>query len=469
MAPAKPMVDPPMPQIPIPPIPIPRTAETLTADTALARFIHAPPALPDAVRAAGRRSLLNMVGCAIGGAGEDAVDQLVALLPAFGGPGTCTLIGRRERADALWAAYINAAAANIFDYDDTHVPTVIHPSAPVGAALLALAETHPTSGAALVGAFVLGAEVTCRLGLALHPGHYGRGWHITSTCGAFGAALACGRVLGLTQDQLIAAMGHALAQNSGSVETLGTMSKSLSVGLAARSGLMAALLAAQGFTGPDAPVSGPRGFLRLHADRPDVAALTDGLGQRWEILNNTFKPFPCGVVLNPVIEGCLALHAAGIPGRITAVELTGHPLLRQRTDRPGVTSGRLSQVSAQHAVAVTLLQGRADLWAFSDAAVALPALRALGDRVSFRDDPAMGIEAAMIRLTLEGGQILTRRVEAAAGGLARPMTDAALAQKFRGQIAFRGLAMDAGPLIAALTDIGDAPDATAFLPLTRQE
>ncbi|MGA0541374.1 MmgE/PrpD family protein [Neotabrizicola sp. VNH66] len=438
-------------------------------EVALTRFVTDPPPLPEDVRAAGRRSLLNMVGCAIGGAGEAAVDHLAALLPAFGGPATCTLIGRRERADALWAAHINAAAANIFDYDDTHIPTVIHPSAPVGAAVLALAELRPVSGAALLEAFVLGVEVTCRLGLALHPGHYTRGWHITSTCGAFGAALACGRLLGLTAAQMVDALGHALAQNGGSVETLGTMSKSLSVGQAARAGLMGALLAEQGFTGPAAPLSGERGFLRLHSDAPDTDALTGDLGTRWEILKNTFKPYPCGVVLNPVLEACLALHAKGIKGEIAAVELTGPPLLRQRTDRPGVTSGRQSQVSAQHGVAVALLKGRADLWAFSDAAVALPELRALGPKLSFRDNPARSVESAEVRVTLTDGRVLSQRVEAAKGGLTHPMSDDNLADKLCGQIAWRGLPFQAAALIHALTDIENAPDAATFLSLTRAE
>lgn len=444
----------------------------MPVEQAVAAFVHAPPALAEEVRRAGRRSLLNMVGCVIGGAGEPAIDHMAALLPAFSGPPTCGLIGRAERGDMLWAAQIGAAAANIFDFDDTHVPTVIHPSAPVGAAVLALAEARsaegrPVSGAALVEAFVLGVEITCRLGNVLHPGHYARGWHITSTCGIFGAALACGRLMGLAPAGLVDAMGHALAQGAGSVETLGTMSKSLSVGQAARGGLLAALLAAKGYTGPPAPLTGARGFFALHSDAPDLARM-EGLGQDWEILRNTFKPYPCGVVLNPVIEACLALHRQGIdPATIAGVELIGPPLLRQRTDRPGVTSGRLAQVSAQHAVAVALLRGRADLAAFSDASVADPELRAFGARLRFTDDPSLSVEAAGVRLHLADGRILARRVEAAKGGLAHPLSDAELAAKLRAQIAGRRLSLRSEDLIAALNDIEAALDAAAFLPLTR--
>ncbi|ATN36614.1 hypothetical protein ACO34A_22765 (plasmid) [Rhizobium sp. ACO-34A] len=440
----------------------------------VAAFVHAPPAMPDTVILAGRRSLLNMVGTAIGGSGEAAIDKLAALLPAFSGPATHTLIGRPEQADMLWAAYINAASANIFDFDDTHIPTVIHPSAPVGPAVLALAETlaaqgRPVDGRALIEAFVLGAEVTCRLGNALHPVHYARGWHITSTCGVFGAAMAAGRLLGLSPSQLIDALGHALAQGAGSVETLGTMSKSLSVGQVARGGLMAALLAADGYTGPKKPLEGKRGFLALHSDIPDYAAITGGLGSRWEILNNTFKPYPCGVVLNPVIEACLALHAKRDfdTADIVSIELTGHPLLRQRTDRPGVTSGRLAQVSAQHAVAFSLLHGKADLAAFSDEAVADPDVRALGEKLAFCDDAAFALDAVQIRIRLIDGREILHAVTAANGGLGHPMSDVDLAGKFRNQIAWRGLRLDGDALIADLENLQNAVDGAAFLRATQ--
>ena len=443
------------------------------AEDILADFIAAPPALPEVVRAAGRRSLLNIVGTAIGGSGETAIDLQVELLAASGA-GPASLIGRRERSDMLSAAFINAASANIFDFDDTHIPTVVHPSAPVAPALLALAEARraegkPVSGKALLEAFILGVEVTCRLGKAAGATHYSRGWHITSTSGVFGAALACGRLLRLPHKALVDALGNALAQCSGSVETLGTMAKSLSVGQAARGGLMAALLAGRGYNGPAHPLEGAHGLFALYCDDPQPSELTDGLGENWEILNNTFKPYPCGVVLNPVIEACLALHADGgfDPGEIVAVELTGHPLLRRRTDRPGVTSGRLAQVSAQHAVAAGLLRGKADLDSFSDAWVGDPELRGFGEKLRFTDDPSFALESARLTLKLAGGREIMRTVDAAKGGLARPMSDADLAGKLAAQTAWRKLDLPVENLIGAIQDIDSAADGTAFMALTR--
>lgn len=448
---------------------------SLAAEDILADFVSAPPVLPEDVRAAGRRSLLNIVGTAIGGSGETAIDRLAGLLAASG-TGPSNLIGRRERTDMLSAAFINAASANIFDFDDTHIPTVIHPSAPVAPALLALAEArsadgNPVSGMALLDAFILGVEITCRLGRAAGATHYSRGWHITSTAGVFGAALACGRLLGLPRKALVDALGNALAQCAGSVETLGTMAKSLSVGQAARGGLMAALLAERGFSGPSHPLAGAHGFFALYCDEPQPSELTDGLGENWEILNNTFKPYPCGVVLNPVIEACLALHADGgfDPGEIVEVELTGHPLLRRRTDRPGVTSGRLAQVSAQHAVAAGLLRGKADLDSFSDEWVGDPELRAFGAKLRFTDDPSFALEAARLTLRLAGGREIVRTVDAAKGGLARPMSDAELAEKLAAQVAWRKLDLPVRQLVRAICDMDDARDGTAFLALTRPQ
>lgn len=451
-------------------------SQPASLEQVVAAFASAPLALPETVRAAGRRSMLNMVGTAIGGSGEAAIARLAEFSSRFGGAATASLIGRQERADVLWAADINAAAANIFDFDDTHIPTVIHPSAPVAPALLALAESRasegrPISGAALLEAFVLGIEVTCRLGVAAGVSHYSRGWHITSTAGIFGAALASGRLLGLSPPALVDALGNALALCAGSVETLGTMSKSLSVGQAARGGLMAALLAENGYTGPALPLTGTRGFFALYCDRPDPSLLTKGLGTRWEILNNTFKPYPCGVVLNPVIEACLALRADGgfSPHDIAEVELTGHPLLRERTDRPGVASGRASQVSAQHAVAVSLLRGRADLEAFSDRSVADPELRAFSSKLRFRDDPAFTLDNARLRLTLADGREIVRTVNAARGGLKHPMSDEDLAAKLRAQVEWRGLDIPVDELIAAIEHMeeAEAKDGAAFLALAR--
>ena len=158
-----------------------------------------------------------------------------------------SLIGRPERLDILGASFINAAAANLLDFDDTHLRTVIHPTAPVAPAVLALAEAEGFSGAAVLHALILGIEIACRIGNGVSPGHYARGWHITATCGVFGAAAASAKLLGLSRAQIANALGIAASQSAGLVENLATAAKNVGVGNAARNGLFAALLAQRGY------------------------------------------------------------------------------------------------------------------------------------------------------------------------------------------------------------------------------
>lgn len=437
---------------------------------ALAQFVAACrwEDIPEPIRHEARRSLVNYFAVALAGAGDGTLDIAVETYGRFAGRPEATLVGRPERFDMLTAAALNAMAANVYDFDDTHHPTIIHPTAPVAPALFALAQTRPMRGADLLLAFVLGVEIECRLGNAISPGHYARGWHITSTCGVFGSAMAVGRHLQLPAPALVWALGAAASQAGGLVETLGSMAKSVSVGNAARNGLLAALLAQQGFDGPALPLEGERGFLRVTADAPDWAAVTRDLGTRWQLADNTYKPYPCGVVLNPVIDACLALAsdarlANGGLACIERVTLTGHPLLRQRTDRPGVTTGRESQVSAQHAVAVALTRGRAGLAEFSDAAVRDPALRALGAKVVVCEDSSFAVDAAQVRIRLQDGAELAQRVDSARGSAARPLSDQDLEDKLRELGRMRRPDWNPQPLIDALWQLDRAPDAAPVM------
>ena len=389
--------------------------------------------MPTAVRHEAKRSLLNCFATAFSGCRDEALEISLASLLEFGAKGEARLIGRAECVDPLTAAFFNAAAANVYDFDDTHLRTVIHPAAPVAPALLALSEKRPVSGKTLIQALALGIETECRIGNAISPGHYARGWHITSTCGVFGAAMAVGKGLGLDTKQLIWALGNASAQASGLVETLGFMAKSIGVGGAARGGLLAALMAERGHDGPDRPLEGQRGFLNVTSDGSNVDEITEGLGIRWEALTNIHKPYPCGIVLNAVIDGCLALRekTTSPVETIASIALHGHPLLRQRADRPGVTTGRESQVSAQHAVAVTLLRGWPGLAAFTDAVVNDPAVLALRQRVHLIDDSDGAVPGVRIVVGYSDGSEDEIVIDHARGTDKRPLDDAELEDKFR--------------------------------------
>lgn len=421
--------------------------------------------IPQAVRHAAKRCLVNFFATAIGGSNESALSKASIILEPFSGKPTATVIGRTTRTDMLWAAFLNAASANIFDFDDTHIPTIIHPTAPVAPVVFALAENGAVSGRELLTAFILGAELECRIGNAVSPSHYQRGWHITSTCGVFGAAMAAGKLMGFNSEQHLFALGNASAQTGGLVETLGTMSKSISVGNAARNGLFSALLARQGFSGPNAPLEGQRGFLNVAADQASLGELTDGLGDHWELLNNTFKPYPCGVVLNPVIDACLDLIARHRfdPSTVCDITVTGHPLLRERVDRPGVTTGRAAQVSAQHAVPVALITGRAGIREFSDESVANPLLRMLGEKVRFTDDATFSVDSAQVQIAFADGSSIVSHIPHGRGSLGNPMSDTDLEQKLAELCGYREISLDVARLTEDLWNLDEARDPAAII------
>lgn len=426
--------------------------------------------IPEEVQAHGERAIFNGFGTALGGVGDQAVANLSAALAPYSGRPVATVIGSGQRHDPPTAAFLNAAAMNVFDFDDTHAGTIIHPTAPVAPAVLALAESTRQTGAEALHAFILGVEITCRLGNAISPGHYDRGWHITATCGIFGAAAAASKLLGLSETQTVWALGNAAAQASGLVETLGFMAKSVGVGGAARNGLLSALMAKGGVEGPLAPIEGERGFLRVTSASPCPELVTRDLGSHWEILRNMFKPYPCGVVLNPVIDACIAARALpGFdPGRISSVTVRGNPLLKARADRPDVRTGREAQVSVQHAVAVSLLRGTAGVADFSDEAVDDPPVRALRDKVVAVDvDTEFRIEAAELLIAFADGTTMTVKEDTATGSLGRPMSDAALRLKF-GALARHGCpALDAAPLARLLWRLRELPDVGAVMDTAR--
>ncbi|MGA9090961.1 MAG: MmgE/PrpD family protein, partial [Bradyrhizobium sp.] len=181
--------------------------------------------LPENVRKEGVRTLLNWVGVAVGGSRHPTVDIAASALAPFSGPHQASLFGRRERFDIMNAAFINGVSSHIFDYDDTHLKTIIHPAGPVASAILALAEMQPVSGKDFLNALVLGVETECRIGNAVYPNHYDVGWHITGTAGVFGAAAAAGKLLGFNEQQMVWALGLAASQPVGLRESFGSMNK----------------------------------------------------------------------------------------------------------------------------------------------------------------------------------------------------------------------------------------------------
>jgi len=422
--------------------------------------------IPSPVRHQAKRSLMNFFAVALAGCRTGPVEIALRSLAEFSGGKQATIVGRTERIDALSAAFLNAAGANVHDFCDTHLRTVIHPTAPVAPALLALAELRQVSGPDLLLAFILGNEVQARIGLAVSPSHYSRGWHITSTCGVFGAASGAGKLLGLDERQMVWALGTAATQAAGLCECLGTAAKSASVGNAARNGLWSALLAEKGFDGPPEPLAGVQGYYNAIAETPDLSLVTDGLGEDWEIMATSYKPYPCGFVIHPVLDCVLDWRRDHPAAEVARVVVRGNPLLSDRTDRPDVSTGRESQVSVQHAVAAALATGQAGLDEFTDARVRDPNVLALRGKVEVIRDPAFSTIAAAVDITTADGTIHKISQSAARGSDVNPMSDRDLEDKLRKVAAGWELRHDVAPLIDAIWALDGSKDVSALASLS---
>src|SRR5690625_4252041 len=253
------------------------------------------------------RTFINWISCAIGAANHITTETALRAVKRLQPSHQAAVFGRSERLDMMNAALINWISSHTFDYDDTHLDTIIHPAGPVASATLALAENIEATGREIIDALVIGIDVFCRIGRMIYPDHYDIGWHITGSTGAFGAAAACARILKLSVEKTQMALGIAASQPVGFREQFGTMTKPFHPGGAAMAGLIAALLAKEGFTSSDRAIEGARGFAQVVSKKFDWDAITYGLGNRFEISLNTYKPFACGIVIHPSIDGCIKL------------------------------------------------------------------------------------------------------------------------------------------------------------------
>jgi len=422
----------------------------------------------DAVDHAAHRTFLNWLGCAVGAAQHESVHAALAAVQMLQPAPQASLLGRTEKVDMASAALINGISSHTFDFDDTHLKTIIHPAGPVASALLALAEHQGSNGRALIDALVLGIDVSCRIGNAMYPDHYDRGWHITGSTGTVGAAAACARLLGLNVDQTQMALGIAASQPIGMREQFGSMTKPFHPGGAARAGLMSALLAQQGFTASPRALEAPRGMMQTISTKNDWSEITGELGQRFEIAFNTFKPFACGIVVHPGIDGCAQLRAKGVrPEQISSLEIKVHSLVLELCGKKEPADGLQAKFSIYHGCAAGLTFGCAGEDEFSDAVVTRADMVALRRKVVATVDDSIDEAAADITAVMQDGSRIHVRVEHAIGSLQNPMTDTQLEAKFHGlSDAVIGTAQTAN-LIKSAWALGDAPSVQALVALAR--
>jgi len=419
----------------------------------------------DAVEVA-RHCVLDWLGCALAGSTEPAARILRDVLDT-GEAGTCSLVGRTDRAAARTAAVVNGTAGHALDFDDTHTTLMGHPTAPVLPAVLALAEERSATGAELLAAVVAGIEVECRVGALFMPRHYEVGWHATATLGTVGAAAGCAHLLGLDAARFATALGLAATQAAGLKSSFGTMAKPLHAGKAAADGLLAARLAEAGFTGSPAALDGHQGLGEATTGSLPDAGRLDRLDGRFLVRDTLFKRHAACYLTHAAINAAASLRGAARPDEVESVEVRVAPAVLDVCNIAEPATGLEAKFSLRATVAMALLgDDTTDHGAFTDARATAPELVALRDRVTVVTEPGRPGTAATVVVTTASGDRL--QGEADTG---RPADDLAtqagdLGRKFLGLAGpVLGTARSDAALDAArhLDQLGSVRELTALL------
>ena len=432
----------------------------------LAKYVSSHPSRgwTDAVDHEAHRTFLNWAGCAVGAARHESAEAALGGVKMLQPAPQSSILGRTEKVDMASAALVNGITSHTFDFDDTHLKTIIHPAGPVASALLAVAEHTGATGRQVIDALVIGIDVACRVGNCMYPDHYDRGWHITGSTGTVGAAAGCARLLGLDEQHTAWALGIAASQPIGMREQFGTMTKPFHPGGAARAGLTSALLAKNGFTASPKALEAPRGYIQTVSLRHDWNEVTGELGKRFEISFNTYKPFACGIVIHPTIDAATQLRAQGVRAEdVERVELRVHPLVLELTGKKEPQDGLQGKFSVYHGFAAGLVFGRAGEGEYDDAIVTRADMVALRRKVVATPDDAIHEASADVTAHLGDGRKVHVFVEHAIGSLERPMTDPDLEAKLHTLADPVIGAAKASALIAACWNLGAARDVSTVI------
>ncbi len=444
----------------------------MRATDAAIDFIHSTHLddIPADVQHLGKRAILDTVGVSLAAAKDEAVAILAETLAGREGSSTATVIGRSRRTDALSAALVNGVLAHALDFDDVNDSCMGHPSAPLVPAVLALGEELGASGAQVLESFLIGFELECKLGLAIGNAHYAKGWHATATTGTMAAAAACAKLLGLDRERIGMALGIAASSSAGMRINFGTMTKPFHVGQAARGGLMAALLASNGFTASADILDHPIDYTRVFADKgeADASRIVGTLGNPWDIASPglVVKKYPCCNSTHRTIDATLSLvseHSPS-PSEIDSVVISmppgeDIPLIYSRA-----TTGLEGKFSMQYCIASAILDGRVDLNTFDQASVDRQEVQRLTALVKLEQDdtqdPVVVNAGGHVDVTINmsAGSSVTTRIEQARGTPEHPLTDQELNQKFT---SCAGRTLDPAQVAQALAQVyalQDLPD-----------
>ena len=388
--------------------------------------------LPTSVVELSKQLILDHIGVAIAGMDHEATLIALELARAFGGNPQASVLGHGDRTSAVSAALVNGISSHVHDFDDTHIPTILHPTGPIMSAAVALAEMQGSSGRDLIRAHAVAVEVSARASLAIFPEHYDAGWHMSGTTGTLGAATAAALLAGASPSQLVTALGIAATQASGQREQFGAMTKSFHVGKAGSNGVLAALLASRGFTAAPDSLQGRRGMFSVMSAGARDEALTAGLGRDWEIFRVGIKPYACGVVAHPPIDAVKRLRTErGVePEQVERIQLRVNPLVVELTGKKEPRTGLEGKFSVAFCAAIAMIEGAAGPRQFTDEAVVREDVVALRDRIHPEADETVTRSQAVAIAHLLDGRAVTVEVAAASGTPENPLSADELRAKF---------------------------------------
>lgn len=454
-------------------------AATLISEE-LARFVGTFSAdrIPSVVAARAKHFILDAVGIALASTTYDFAHRAMTAISGLAGAGDAAVIGMPARLPLRDAALINGILIHGLDFDDTHSGGVIHATSSVLPTVLAVGAQRHASGRDMLAAYVLGVEVAARLGAVAKGAFHQVGFHPTGLIGAFACTLAAGRLMGLGEKQLVMAQGITLSAASGSLEFLedGAWNKRFHPGWAANAGMTAAALAQQGFVGAKRTYEGRFGLyqshLQAHFDPANLALATAGLGETWELLQVAVKPYPACHFVHACIDAAVALVReqkleSGAVERVRAlvpsevVKTVCEPVANKR--RPANSYD--AQFSIPYAVAAALQRGRFTLDELEDDALGDNHILALADRVHYEVDPATTFPrhyTGEIIVTTRDGRTLRHREAINRGNGERPLSEAAIVEKFRLNAARAVSPQRAGEIEALLLSLDEHADARAI-------
>jgi len=444
--------------------------------------------IPGEVVELGKKSILDGLGLALAGSKAQTGSLCRRYLERIGVcDGQSTIIGSARKTSPRFAAFVNGVSIHADDFDDTQLAVakdrvyglLVHPTVPVLPALLALAERGGVSGKQLTLAYHLGVEVECKIAEAISPRHYQDGFHSTGTCGPFGSAAACAKLLQFEHSQILNTFGLVASQSGGLRENFGTMTKPYQAGHAAESGLVSAELVALGWTAAGQILEADRGFFHAFGGSYDPAAIMDRLGRPWTFVSPgiSLKPYPSGSLTHPAMtELARMIEANNIQAaQVEKIDVGANHNMTTTLLHHEPKTGLEAKFSMEFCIAILLLEHEAGLKEFSDKVVQRADVREMIRRVNFYVDPeaeSAGYDkmTSLLKIHLKNGSSIAGRADFGKGSPANPMTFEEAAAKFRGCAGYADWPkVKTERIIAFVRALDSAPDVRALSPLLSAE